>query len=138
MPNPPRIVLPGQRALTAGERLQLVELRLSEVMQNQAALHDSLQVLGTYMAALERAMERKGVCTPAELDSIAKEILEEENPPKGDTRICRECGCTTSEPCKTEAGAFGVCSWVEDDLCSVCNAKTKDEPKTETQNGDPK
>lgn len=28
--------------------------------------------------------------------------------------ICRECGCTDSEPCAE------VCEWIEDDLCSSC------------------
>lgn len=29
---------------------------------------------------------------------------------------CRVCGCTASDACS------GGCSWVDDDLCSVCDA----------------
>lgn len=37
---------------------------------------------------------------------------------------CRVCGCTWNNACMTE---FGPCYWVEDDLCSACAEKVKQE-----------
>lgn len=36
-------------------------------------------------------------------------------------RSCRECGCTDAAACIDEW--FEPCSWVEEDLCSVCAEK---------------
>lgn len=33
-------------------------------------------------------------------------------------RKCRVCGCTYNNACVTENGP---CSWVDEDLCSVCD-----------------
>jgi hypothetical protein len=39
------------------------------------------------------------------------------------SRVCRVCGCTEWAACE------GGCSWVEADLCSKCQEKTKRKTK---------
>ena len=41
-----------------------------------------------------------------------------------ESRECRDCGCTDSEPCLFLSG--DTCCWVEADLCSACAAMSED------------
>jgi ParB/RepB/Spo0J family partition protein len=58
----------------------------------------------------------------AEIDSAYRESLLVPVDPKG---ICKQCGCTESNPCKPE---LGPCSWADanQDLCTACNELIED------------
>ena len=47
--------------------------------------------------------------------------------PDDDVVSCRVCGCTESDACIVPQSPFGVCWWVEPDLCSACVDETRQE-----------
>ncbi len=119
-PGDPRIILPGQRTLTAGERLQLLEVRVRELMDGLVATQQAIGAMGVLLGAIERLIVDKGIATDEEISAYANQVVDERFGEQPDTRVCAECGCTASEPCVVEDG--NCCSWINDELCSKCHA----------------
>ncbi len=118
-PPSPGLILPGQRTLSAAERLQLIEIRVRECMDGLIATQQAIAAMGVLVGTLEMLLVDKGFTTNEEIEAYATQVVSERFGEQPDTRVCAECGCTSSEPCVTEAGP---CSWINDELCSKCHA----------------
>ncbi len=112
-----QIVLPGSRQLTPGERLQLAELHIRDLKKILVEQHQGIAAIANYVGAMEKILILKGVTTQEGIEEIAKKIREEG---MTDTRVCGECGCTSSERCSVDGKP---CAWVKGDLCSKCAEK---------------